>query len=126
LSSAKQAAIYASVGAVNTGIDFLIFLLAVYLVGIPLAPANIVAWLGSSVSSYLLHSHVTFRETRKHTTDRKRIVSYFAVSVVGVIVGTLGVVVLALLFPPAAAKIGSIALAFAATFTLNKTLVFYR
>jgi putative flippase GtrA len=124
LKAAGQFLVYGGVGLVNTAVDFAIFLFAIYVFGIAVAHANIISWLGSSASSYLLHSHITFRETVHEVGIGKRIVLYAAVASAGVAVGTVAVVALARVMPLPVAKIASLGLAFLATVALNKYVVF--
>jgi putative flippase GtrA len=124
LRTTTQLLVYGAIGLINTGIDFVIFLAGVYAFGFDIASANIVAWLGSTASSYLLHSRVTFHETHHEMGNRKRIVRYVAVGAIGAIVGTVTVVVLAKDLPVPIAKVVSVGAAFIMTFAMNKLLVF--
>src|ERR1700752_5365402 len=74
-----KAASFAGVGGVNTLIDLGVFLAAYNLLGLPLAPANFLAWLVEVSGYYLMNSFVTFAaESGRHL--RWRVFVVFLVS----------------------------------------------
>jgi putative flippase GtrA len=124
--AALQALVYGTISVVNTAIDFSLFLVFVNVFGWRLAVANICSWCCALVPSCFLHSHVTFRETRDRTNDLGRSFAYFAVAIIGVVVGTGTLLLAAHWISAPLAKAVSLVISFAATFALNKGMVFAR
>jgi putative flippase GtrA len=120
----RQAAVYGFVGVLNTAIDFCVFLLFARVFEWSLAWANCAAWLISFSSSYLLHSIVTFPESRHFTSSTARIAAYFFVSIFGFCLGTVVLIVSSYVASAVWAKVVSIAAVFFTTFALNKVVVF--
>jgi putative flippase GtrA len=55
-----KAVVYALVGAVNTTIDYGVFLAAHAVLGLPLIAANTLSWMVAVSNSYMLNSTITF------------------------------------------------------------------
>ena len=55
-----KAASFALVGVVNTVVDYGVFLAGYYLLGLPLIPANVLAWLVAVSGSYVMNCYFTF------------------------------------------------------------------
>jgi len=51
---------FGAIGVVNTLIDYSMFLLGYYVLGLPLVPANILSWLVAVSGSYVMNSFITF------------------------------------------------------------------
>ena len=57
---ALKAASFALVGVVNTAVDFSVFWIGYYYLGLPLVLANMLAWLVAVTVSYVMNSSITF------------------------------------------------------------------
>src|SRR5258706_15150759 len=79
---------FAAVGVVNTLIDYSVFLAAYYLIGLPLIPANIFAWLIAVSGSYVMNSFVTFAAESGRQLRWRSYGAFVASGVAGVIVNT--------------------------------------
>ena len=52
---------FAMIGVVNALVDFGVFAFAYKLLGMPLVPSNVVAWLVAVSGSYVMNTLITFR-----------------------------------------------------------------
>ena len=106
---------FAIVGAANTGVDVGIFSLLVFGFGVGLVPANAIAYLVASTSSYFVNRIWTF----KGKTAPAGIRDYLAfqmINGVGFVLATIVLVILANYLPTLAAKFLSIGASFSWSF----------
>ena len=106
---------FAIVGAANTGVDVGIFSLLVFGFGVGLIPANAIAYLIASTSSYFVNRIWTF----KGKTAPAGIRDYLAfqmINGVGFVLATIVLVILANYLPTLAAKFLSIGASFSWSF----------
>jgi putative flippase GtrA len=117
---------FAAIGLVNTAVDFSVFSLAYYGLGIRIIPANLLAWSFAISGSYVMNSLTTFA----HESGRQlRVKSYFkfALSQVGgLTANTLTVLIASQFIPVLAAKVLAIGASFTVNFSLSYFVVFRR
>jgi putative flippase GtrA len=119
-----KAASFAVVGVVNTLVDLGIFLVAYNAFGIPLIPANVLAWLIAVSGSYVMNSFITFAAESGRQLRWRDYGAFVASGVAGVIANTTTLVVAAYWMPVLAAKLLAIAASFAVNFSLSHFVVF--
>ena len=81
------------VGIVNTLIDLGIFLVAYNVLGLPLVPANVLAWLVAVSGSYVMNSFITFAAESGGKLRWRSYGTFVASGVAGVIANTAVLVV---------------------------------
>lgn len=82
---------FAIIGAVNTGIDFLILNLLIFATGIKegngLIPLNLISFSIAVINSYFLNKHWAFKD-KTSGEGAKKFSAFLAVSVVGALINT--------------------------------------
>ena len=121
---ALKAASFASVGVVNTGIDFSVFWTAATYLQWPLVPSNVVAWLVAVSCSYVMNSFITFGPESGRTLRWRDYVAFAASGVAGMIASTATLFALSYVMPVLVAKLLSIIVSFAVNFSLSHFVVF--
>lgn len=119
-----KAASFAVVGVVNTLVDLGIFLVAYNAFGLPLIPANVLAWLIAVSGSYVMNSFITFAAESGRQLRWRDYGAFVASGVAGVIANTTTLVVASYWMPVLAAKLLAIAASFAVNFSLSHFVVF--
>jgi putative flippase GtrA len=119
-----KAASFAGVGVINTLIDLGVFLAAYNLLGLPLVPANILAWLVAVSGSYVMNSFVTFAAESGRQLRWRAYLAFVVSGIAGVIANTAVLVVASYWMPVIAAKLLAIAASFAVNFSLSHFVVF--
>lgn len=112
------------IGLGNTVIDLGVFTFAYKVLGLPLVPANIMAWLVAVSCSYVMNTMITFRAESGRVLRRKDYFSFVASGILGVIATTTTLVVLSHFVPVYAAKLVSILAGFVVNFTMSHFVVF--
>jgi putative flippase GtrA len=112
------------IGLGNTVIDLGVFTFAYKMLGLPLVPANIMAWLVAVSCSYVMNTMITFRAESGRVLRRKDYLSFVASGILGVIATTTTLVVLSHFVPVYAAKLVSILAGFVVNFTMSHFVVF--
>ncbi|QDM19572.1 GtrA family protein [Tardiphaga sp. vice278] len=115
---------FGMIGVGNTVIDLAIFTLAYSAAGVPLVPANVLAWLVAVSCSYVMNTMITFRAESGRVLRRKDFLSFFASGIFGVIATTTTLVVLSHFMPVIFAKLISILAGFVVNFTMSHFVVF--
>jgi putative flippase GtrA len=121
-----KAVSFALVGVVNTVIDFSVFLAAYNSLGLPLIPANLVAWLVAVSASYVMNSFITFAAESGRQLRWRDYATFVVSGIAGVIANTTALVVASYFVPVLAAKLMAIAVSFAVNFSLSHFVVFRR
>ena len=115
---------FALVGVVNTLIDLGIFLIGYNVLGLPLVPANVLAWLVAVSGSYAMNSHTTFAAESGGKLRWRSYGTFVASGVAGVIANTAVLVGASYWIPVLAAKLLAIVVSFAVNFSLSHFVVF--
>ena len=116
---------FAAVGAANSLIDFAVFTLAHFGLLLGLVPANAVAYAVAATFSYMANSRWTFGG-RGATRGPRDFVAFQLVNLVGLVLATTVLVVLARHMPVLLAKLFAIGASFAWSFTVHDRLVWPR
>ena len=119
-----KAASFAVVGVVNTLVDLAIFLAAYNLLGLPLIPANVLAWLIAVSGSYVMNSFITFAAESGRQLRWRAYGAFVASGVAGVIANTTVLVVASYWLPVLMSKLLAIAASFVVNFSLSHFVVF--
>jgi putative flippase GtrA len=119
-----KAASFAVVGVVNTLVDLAIFLAAYNVLGLPLIPANVLAWLVAMSGSYVMNSFITFAAESGRQLRWRAYGTFAASGVAGVIANTTTLVVASYWMPVLGAKLVAIAASFVVNFSLSHFVVF--
>lgn len=115
LSDFFRASRFALVGAANTGVDVGIFSLLVFGFGLGLIPANALAYLVASTSSYFVNRIWTFKGKTAPASVRDYL-TFQLVNGIGFVLATIVLVLLANYLPTLAAKVLSIGASFSWSF----------
>jgi putative flippase GtrA len=121
---AAKIASFATIGVGNTLIDFGIFTFAYQILGLPLVPSNVLAWLIAVSGSYVMNSLITFHAESGRSLNRKGYLTFVASGIVGVIAATTALVALSYVMAVFAAKLGSILVGFVVNFSMAHFVVF--
>jgi putative flippase GtrA len=114
------------VGCVNAMVDFVVFSIGHLVIGLPIIPANLIAWCVAVTNSYVLNSMVTFAAESGRRLSFGRYIGFAATQVGGLIANTLTVFVASFFIPVLIAKLLAIGASFVVDFTLSHLLVFRR
>jgi putative flippase GtrA len=121
-----KAASFAVVGVVNSVIDFGVFSISYYYLGLPLVAANTIAWIVAVTGSYAMNSTITFAAESGRRLHLKGYLGFALSQVMGFFAntGTVWCLVALLSVPAWAAKVAAIAVSFVVNFSLSHFLVF--
>ena len=115
---------FAVIGLGNTVIDLGVFTFGYSVLGLPLVPANVLAWLVAVSGSYVMNTLITFRAESGRVIRLKDYLSFVGSGVLGVIVTTTILVVLSNFMPVLFAKLVAIVASFVVNFTMSHFVVF--
>ena len=119
-----KATSFALVGVVNTAIDLAVFLAAYNLLGLPLIPANVLAWLVAVTFSYIMNSTITFAAESGRKLRWRDYGTFVASGIVGVVANTATLVLASYVVPVLVAKLMAIGVSFLVNFSLSHFVVF--
>jgi putative flippase GtrA len=126
---------FASVGVVNSLIDFGVFWVAVQYFGAPIVPANVLSWLVAVSNSYVLNSFITFARESGRELRWRTYLTFLGAGLAGLIVNTTVLVIAIQLMPRlfadpawqlAGAKACAIMASFLVNFSISHFVVFRR
>ena len=120
----KKAGSFAAIGVVNTLVDFGLFALAVEVLGLPLVPANVLAWSIAVSGSYVMNSYTTFAAESGRELNLRAYGTFVASGIVGLIANTTALVLASYVVPVLLAKVIAIGVSFLVNFTLSHVVVF--
>jgi putative flippase GtrA len=120
----KKAGSFAAIGVVNTLIDFGAFALAVEVLGLPLVPANVLAWSIAVSGSYVMNSYTTFAAESGRQLSLRAYGAFVASGIVGLVANTTALVLASFVLPVLLAKVVAIGVSFLVNFTLSHIVVF--
>ena len=121
-----QAARFAAVGVVNTGVDFCVFMATFTYVTSSLVVANTCSWLVAVAGSYVMNSVFTFATESGRQLLLSAYLRFMASSVLALIANTSALLfaVRVLFLPVIVGKILAIGVSFAVNFSLARFVVF--
>lgn len=97
---------FAVVGVINTAIDFFVFILLYYKLGIFLVGAHIFGFLVATINSYIMNKFWTFGE--KEPTSLKQFSTFLLVTTLALILSTIVIYIAAKFIPAWLAKLVAI------------------
>ncbi len=121
---ALKALSFASVGIINTAIDFSIFWTTVNYLHWPLVPANMLSWLVAVSCSYVMNSFITFGPESGRVLRRRDYLTFTVSGVAGMVMSTATLFALSYVTPLLAAKLLSILVSFVVNFSFSHFVVF--
>jgi putative flippase GtrA len=121
-----QAASFATIGVVNTLVDFGVFLLAITFLTSSLVAANVLSWTVAVTGSYVMNSFITFARESGRRLHMRAYLGFVGSGIAGLIANTATLLIAAklLLLPVVLAKVLAIGASFLVNFSLARFLVF--
>ena len=121
-----QAASFATIGVVNTLVDFGVFLLAITFLTSSLVTANVLSWTVAVTGSYVMNSFITFAAESGRRLRMQAYVGFVGSGIAGLIANTATLLIAAklLLLPVVLAKVLAIGASFLVNFSLARFVVF--
>ena len=126
---------FASIGVVNTLIDFSLFWIAVQWFAVPIVYANMMSWSVAITHSYVMNSFITFARESGRKLRWRAYAAFLTSGAAGLVTNTITLLVALRLMPQfltdpnhqlAAAKACAIVTTFAVDFSLSHFFVFRR
>jgi putative flippase GtrA len=125
-ATAFKAVSFGLIGFVNTAIDFGVFSIGYYLLGLPIVGANLLSWVFAVSISYVLNSLITFSvESRRELTIRTY-ATFVVAQLAGFAANTATVVVASHFMPVLFGKVLATGVSFMVNFSLSHFVVFKR
>jgi putative flippase GtrA len=123
---ALKAISFALIGVVNSAIDFAVFSLAYYYLGLPIIVANTMAWVVAVTGSYVMNSTITFATESGRKLAFDRYIGFALSQFAGFLANTLTVWCMVELahVPAWGGKLVAIFVSFAVNFSLSHFVVF--
>ena len=119
-----KAGSFALVGVVNTLVDFGLFALAHFKLGLPIIAANIASWAVAVSFSYVLNSQFTFAAESQRKLSAGRYLAFVLSQVGGLVANTTTVLVASYFVAVLVAKVLAIGVTFVVNFSLSHFAVF--
>jgi putative flippase GtrA len=121
---ALKAVSFGLVGLVNLVVDFSIFSLCYFHLGVPIITANVIAWCVAVTGSYVMNSMTTFAAESGRQLRLRDYATFAASQVGGLVTNTATVFVLSYFMPVLVAKLCAIGAGFLVNFSLSHFVVF--
>ena len=130
-ASRKRATVFKAVsfgliGFVNTAVDFGVFSLGYYVLGLPIVAANLLSWSVAVTSSYVLNSAITFSIESRRELSFKTYATFLLAQLAGFAANTTTVVIASHFMPVLLGKILATGVSFLVNFSLSHFIVFRR
>jgi putative flippase GtrA len=122
----RKAICFASIGVVNTLVDYGLFSLIHLYFGVPIIPANVCSWLVAVTGSYVMNTMITFAAESGRRLRLKTYGMFLAAQSSGLVGNTTTVFVGSYFMPVLIAKALAIGVSFVIDFTLSNFVVFRR
>jgi putative flippase GtrA len=124
----RKAVSFATIGVINTAIDFGVFNFAYYYLGWPIVVANPLGWILAVTNSYVMNSLITFAAESGRQLRVRDYAAFAASMFAGLVANTATVLVLVLsgFLEAWQAKIPAIGVSFLVDFSLSHFVVFRR
>jgi putative flippase GtrA len=114
------------IGVVNTAVDFGVFSLGYFALGLPIVAANVVSWAVAVTCSYLLNSRITFSVDVRRNLSLSNYFTFVLAQAAGFAANTATLVVASHFMPVLFGKVLATAASFAINFSLSHFVVFRR
>jgi putative flippase GtrA len=122
----RKAISFASIGVINTLVDYSLFSLIHLYFGVPIIPANVCSWLVAVTGSYVMNTMITFAAESERRLRFKTYGMFLAAQSSGLVGNTTTVFVGSYFMPVLVAKALAIGVSFVIDFTLSNFVVFRR
>jgi putative flippase GtrA len=122
----RKAATFALVGTVNMVVDFSLFSLAYFVLGLSIVAANVLAWSIAVTGSYVMNSTFTFAEESGRRLRLKAYATFVVAQLGGLLASTVTVFVASYFMPVLVGKLLAIGVTFLINFSLSHFIVFRR
>jgi putative flippase GtrA len=96
---AAKAVSFALVGVINASVDFGVFSLFYYFLGVPIIVSNLISWLVAVSGSYVMNSMTTFAAESGRQLRFKDYASFLLAQVAGLVANTATIVILSYSIP---------------------------
>ena len=120
----RKAICFASIGVVNTIVDYSLFSLIHLYFGVPIIPANVCSWLVAVTGSYVMNTMITFAAESERRLRLKTYGMFLAAQSSGLVGNTTTVFIGSYFMPVLVAKALAIGVSFVIDFTLSNFVVF--
>jgi putative flippase GtrA len=114
------------IGCVNASIDFGVFSLGYFYLGLPIVAANVISWCVAVTNSYVMNSKITFAAESGGRLRLKDYAGFAASQTGGLAANTITVIVASYFIPVLFAKVLAIGASFVVDFSLSHFVVFRR
>lgn len=121
-----KAVSFGLIGFVNTAIDFGVFSIGYYLLGLPIVAANLCSWVFAVSTSYVLNSMITFSAESSRNLSVKTYSTFVLAQLAGFAANTTTVVVASHFMPVLFGKVLATGASFIVNFSLSHFVVFRR
>lgn len=115
---------FASIGLVNSGVDYAIFAFGYLYLGLRPITANALAWIIANTGSYVMNSFFTFAAESGRVLRLKDYLGFVASGLAGFFANTATVILGSFFMPVMVAKIFAIGVSFVVNFLLSHFVVF--
>ncbi len=120
----KRMTRFGLIGIFNTGVDFGIFSVLFFVVGIPLLVANTIGYLVSMTGSFFLNKNWTFAETKTQDSTGRQYFLFVVLGLGGLALSNLTVWSLSNVMPVIMCKLVAVVGLFVWNFGTSRTIVF--
>jgi len=114
------------IGVVNTAVDFGIFSLGYYALGLRIVEANLLSWSVAVTCSYLLNSRITFSIDARRKLSFRSYFAFLAAQLTGFAANTTTVLIASHFMPVLFGKVLAVGASFVVNFSLSHFVVFRR
>jgi putative flippase GtrA len=121
-----KAVSFALIGLFNTVLDFGIFSVGYYFLGLPIIAANVLSWTVAVSSSYVLNSMITFSVESRRELSVRTYVTFVVAQLAGFFANTTTILVASHFMPVLFGKLLATGVSFMVNFSLSHFFVFKR
>jgi putative flippase GtrA len=121
---ALKAMSFAAVGVVNSAVDFTLFSVGFYWLGLPIITANIISWGVAVSGSYVMNSLTTFAHESGRQLRATAYLRFMLAQSAGLIANTATVFIASYFMPVLLGKVLAIGASFLVNFSLSHFVVF--
>ena len=115
---------FAVVGAINTAIDFSVFVFLLYQGGFSIIVSNTVAYCVGIINSFLMNKYWTFSDSKRNGHPLQQFPLFVALNLIGLGLSNLTVWSLALVLHAIIAKVFAIGVTFVWNYWSNRRFVY--
>lgn len=120
----KRISRFATVGALNTVVDFTVFNALYYILGMPVLIANTIAYSFGILNSFVFNKYWTFSDRNSSSRPLRQLTLFVLLNLVGLMLSNIVVASLTLWIPAVLAKLIAISVTLVWNFWTSHRLVF--